>query len=331
MKTPRRALASLSLIALFATTGCAADPGADARQPPEHRVSYCEHDWSVSHVTPEGGHDLQGGWSSGPDDAWAIDAFGRAALHWNGATWSPSPRFHGSFGLMSISGAAPDDLWAGGDAALLHWDGAGWTSSRSESRYGVIGVFARASNDVWAVGGSCVAQHWDGERWSRSPGASEAQDACDMFRVWASAPDDAWAVGDRGLWHFDGARWSGWRLFLPHSPVDATPQAIWGSAADDIWVVAEFGVIGHWNGELWSRVPSDTEQDLYAVWGSGPNDVWAAGDHGTIVHWDGAAWSRSDSGVDTLLQGIWGSGEGDVWAAGVDVILRLGCGSARDD
>ena len=44
-------------------------------------------------------------------------------------------------------------------------------------------------------------------------------------------------------------------------------------------------VVLHWNGSVWTSVPSGTSNDLYAVWGSGPSAAWAMGDGGTILRW----------------------------------------------
>ena len=93
---------------------------------------------------------------------------------------------------------------------------------------------------------------------------------------------------------------------------------IWGSAADDVWAAGGGGTILHWNGSVWSAVPSGTTELLFAVWGSASDDVWIVGTGGSILHWNGASWSPVPSGTTGALGSIWGSGPGDVWAVGFE-------------
>ena len=51
---------------------------------------------------------------------------------------------------------------------------------------------------------------------------------------------------------------------------------------NDAWAVGGGGTTLHWNGTVWSSVPSGTTETLYGVWGSGPNDVWAVTSAGDL-------------------------------------------------
>ena len=54
-----------------------------------------------------------------------------------------------------------------------------------------------------------------------------------LREVWASAADDAWAVGDGGtVVRWDGATWTPITLVT-----DADLYAIWGTGSDEIWAV----------------------------------------------------------------------------------------------
>jgi hypothetical protein len=140
-----------------------------------------------------------------------------------------------------------------------------------------------------------------------------------LHGIWASAPNDAWAVGDGGFaMHWDGLAWQ-----RVGSSTMANLSGIWGSSATDVWAVGG-GVGGapdliHWNGQAWSIVSPDTSVNLSGVWGSGPSDVWAVGGsgvQGVITHFDGTAWHLSSTSVYTDFAGVWGSGPSDVWAVG---------------
>jgi hypothetical protein len=139
--------------------------------------------------------------------------------------------------------------------------------------------------------------------------------------IWASTPDDAWAVGDSGFaMHWDGIAWSR----VASNTINHL-NGIWGSSANDVWAVA--GGIGgdgafnliHWDGQAWSPASADTSSNLAGVWGTGPSDVWAVGGsgmEGVITHFDGSAWHLASTTPFSDLKGVWGSGPSQVWAAG---------------
>jgi hypothetical protein len=145
--------------------------------------------------------------------------------------------------------------------------------------------------------------------------------AVDIQSIWATAPNDGWAVGNGGFaMHWDGTSWQP----VASSTVNNL-NGIWGSGATDVWAVA--GGIGgagafnliHWDGNAWSPVFADTSVNLAAVWGTGPNDVWAVGGsgvQGVITHFNGSAWHVSLTSNLTNLTSVWGSGPSDVWAVG---------------
>ena len=90
-----------------------------------------------------------------------------------------------------------------------------------------------------------------------------------------------------------------------------------------MWSVGENGLIAHWDGTVWTAVPSGTTQMLWNVWGSAANDVWAVGNAGTVLHWDGTVWAPVTVSTTKDLHGIWGSGPNDIWAVGDQTILHL--------
>src|SRR5262249_22681839 len=148
-------------------------------------------------------------------------------------------------------------------------------------------------NDVWVVGddggdtGPANILHWDGSAWSRN----FSSDAFFVLNgVWASAPDDAWIVGNNGnILHWDGSNWS--LTGAVTSGTTESLQGIWGSTANDVWAVGQHGTVLRWDGTHWRPIPSGTIDALMRVWGAGPNDIWAVGgfQSARVIHWDGAS------------------------------------------
>jgi hypothetical protein len=177
--------------------------------------------------------------------------------------------------------------------------------------------------------------------------------------VSASGPDEAWAVGTYGTAkaldqplaeHWNGNAWK--RVSVPEP---AGQQALF-DAVDDLgpdnsWAVGtSFGggvgataagetLIEHWNGTVWSMVPSPNgvpyEEGntnlLDAIAGTSPDDLWVAGwyndnDADTLAllfeHWNGSTWSAlptpTPGGGIQIATGITVVSADDVWAVGTD-------------
>jgi len=247
-----------------------------------------------------------------PTNAWAVglsstlESGSQTVIEqWNGAAWSifPGPTFaqFDTPSLRSISGVAPNDIWAVGslltDSGQIlnflfeHYDGVSWTaiSQRIDDKF-LLSVSADASDDAWAVGfdgpendnSRTLVMHWNGKKWSRSVSPSTGPGANQLNSVLALAPDNVWAVG----------------YSRPVAPPKSAPTVT---------------LIEHFDGASWSVVPSPnvgpttqfqsnqllgltavTPDDMYAFGSSTAAD--GSGQQFTLLeHWDGTAWTVQPS------------------------------------
>ncbi len=134
--------------------------------------------------------------------------------------------------------------------------------------------------------------------------------------VFALAPSDVWAVGERGaVMHYDG---TGWRAVASNTAADLND--IWMASATDGWLVGAGGVIRRWNGTTWATVASNTTADLRGVWGAAPNDVWIVGD--TVTRrWNGSLL-LSAALTTPSLQKVFATGN-SVFAVGAGFVWEL--------
>lgn len=170
------------------------------------------------------------------------------------------------------------------------------------------GISAVSPTDIWAVGLFCcpgqsgtknrsLIEHWDGTAWSIVPSPSAEPAGSQLQGISAVSPTDVWAVG----------------YTAPSTNGNLT-------------------LIEHWDGAMWSVVPSPNpgpqpNDDLYGVVALSASNVWAVGEYDTgsrfgplIEHWDGAAWSvvpgpAGSGGVDRLTA-IAAVNPNDIWATG---------------
>jgi hypothetical protein len=132
--------------------------------------------------------------------------------------------------------------------------------------------------------------------------------------LWGAAPNDIWAVGDRGsLVHYDGASWR------PVTAVtDRDLHAVWGRSRMEVWAVGQGGTVLRFDGKSWSAEASSTATTLRAVHGADGKEhktVWAVGLGGLILERN-TAWSRAQSKTSRHLYGVSWIAPGTVWAAG---------------
>jgi hypothetical protein len=96
-------------------------------------------------------------------------------------------------------------------------------------------------------------------------------------------------------------------------------EAIWAHSSDFVVAVGDSGYIACFDGNSWSQMNSNTNEELYDVFGFAEDDVFVAARHGKIFHYDGASWEEMPS-TATYLGALWGSSPDDVWAGGVQLM-----------
>lgn len=313
-----------------------------------------------------------------PTDAWAMGTrpvttgfqTGTLAEHWDGTRWSIIATPKVSQPTARLNSAATDpqgDVWAAGysdnpsclcgKTIVEHWTGLSWsriTSPNPGVADYINGMTATSASDVWVVGQEWTSQnsfvplimHYDGQHWNIVNTSQYTGTA--LFSVFASASNDAWALGNIGVvgenvvlaLHWNGSSWQ--RTTFPMEQGGYyIIRGISGVASDDLWA-AGFLVYNqqssylartfHWDGNSWSRVDvANLSQPSYFVGikAIASNDVWAIG-QGVVLpndnnvqnityHWNGSGWSNvanPDNLQEAIFNGIAASSSTDIWVVG---------------
>ena len=260
------------------------------------------HEWTRE---AEASWRLRAIWGSGPDDVWVVGEAGQT-IHWEGETWvyDRRPRWPD---LTVLDGRGPNDVWSGGCSAdavvLLHWDGGDWRE---------WDVPSNQYRDSRSRGVPCLLLASSGDRRARAliddrlrvvdaarppaagpspePSLDARPDRGDGLTALVTADaTKAWVLSSR---HHD------WRpseptpfaVQLAHGapgkirslPGHGTIKAVWARASNDVWAVGTDGLVLHYDGEFWTRMPVDTTETFVAVHGAG-RTVWIAGTDGTLL------------------------------------------------
>ena len=232
-------------------------------------------------------------------------------------------------GLVTVWGAAPDDVWAAGGTTerglVLHSDGESWTAVQTGATGLVWWVYGFTADDVYLVGERGLILHYDGATWQRVESGTDAP----LYGVWGASANDVWIVGgdatvDGGAVILRGQGTSFRRV--TDLPAELTPAAIfkaYGYAEDDVILVGSGGSVLRWDGASWRRDPVITSQPLFSLWGRAEDDIYAVGgwNSGTILHYGGDGWTQVEEAAGSGLSGVFTAPDSPTVAVGPDAFV----------
>ncbi|MFN0152242.1 MAG: WD40/YVTN/BNR-like repeat-containing protein [bacterium] len=220
---------------------------------------------------------------------------------------------------VSMDAARVRDAWSadgseiivvGGNGRIQRGRGDRWTRDSSGTDADLDAVHGTSASDVWAVGDERAALHFDGTRWQRLPLPQELY-AYSLRDVWAVAPNDVYFVSSGGI-HFDGAAWS--VIELPGADYPFI-TAVWARSSTEVYFVGGPGAIFVYDGNVATRMPTETRTTLRAIHGNARGDVCAVGDQ--IVLWFvGGAWVEAPVGIGEDLTAVWVDDDGFAYITG---------------
>lgn len=187
----------------------------------------------------------------------------------------------------------------------------------------LFGVWVAPSGEAWAVGGDIrvtadrgvVLRRPVGAGWELDAAVPPATiDGAVMFKVWGTAADDVWIVGERGaVMHFDGAAWSVMdvpiddRLLTVHGTPEHGPYAV-GGAGNGVVLVREEGAFVERSPEF---VPG-----LNGVFVLPDGTAITVGGRGLIATREQEGWSVLDGPTDADLHSVYALADDRAWSVG---------------
>lgn len=184
-----------------------------------------------------------GVWGFGIDDVWVVGEQG-VARHFDGTTWSGVETSLGSSATFGgVWGSAPDDMWiASSGGTFLRWTGSTFSEvTAPEGTFEALhGCAASPDGNTWAVGttgGSPLILRWTGSEWT--PTTIPSTTDTTVSDVHCAGPDDAWAVSDRTILHWDGT------TCTEAHTASASLEAISVDGAGRVWAAGSLGRVEH--------------------------------------------------------------------------------------
>ena len=230
-------------------------------------------------------------------------------------------RIHGEqpvWRQVPTSGADPSDvLWGvwcdGPDHALVVGDGGAvhrlkdgaWRREESGVKEPLHAVVGFGGDNAVAVGWMGVIVHREGAAWRRHGGGivdpitkryARTRANAPLFGLWASSPEDAWAVGDEGrVCRFDGAEWH-----EVDCPTDVHLRAVVRCRDGTLLVAGAQGLVLEYRDGGWARMETGTTTHLTGLHADVDGTVYATGGQfnvrrngfvGTLLRLRGGAWT----------------------------------------
>ncbi len=264
--------------------------------------------WCWQNPMPQG-NTLRSVWASSADNVWAVGDAGMV-LHWDGNNWTKiSCGTENS--LNGVWGTSSGEVWAvGRTSTVLRYKDNQCSPMYFDSSEDLNDVWIDENlNLVWIAGSGLHYWDMDFEEWTHLGGGV-------LLDVWGFG-DYVWAVGQNGAIQF----YDGSSTQSQSSTTTNTLYGVWGTGADDVWSVGEQGIVLHWNGSGWSSDAVGLT-DLYSISGLDDGEKWASGASGMMIHAPAnGAFSRVSTNTSNNLRSVMAISSEDVVAVGEQGII----------
>ena len=88
-------------------------------------------------------------------------------------------------------------------------------------------------------------------------------------------------------------------------------------------MVGDEGLVLHFDGLRWQRMPSGTKSALYSLWAWDDQRMLAPGDFGLMLRYNDKEWTEFNVGSESFLYGVWGDSLDNIYTVGLSGTLAL--------
>jgi hypothetical protein len=271
--------------------------------------------WTIAHTST---HWWMSAYAATATDQWIVGGTTTdgAIVRYDGAEFSDVD--HGAdIGLLNwVHGFASGELIVvGNGGAVLRGGPGGWTHDDAVTDQNLWGVWGADSTDVWAVGGNAVSGtatvlHDTGDGFAAVPIPDLQRPGVDVFfKVWGSASDDVYIVGQHGA----VLHWNGVELEELLVGISDDLIGVWGTGPDRVVLVGgrRNGAMALWDGTAWSNPDLARFPGINGVW-LDSDTVYIVGNAGAVGQVDFATGEATIASVETpiSIHAITGTADG---------------------
>lgn len=213
----------------------------------------------------------------------------------------------------------------------------------------LVSLWGNSPKNVWAVGHDwnwdANIFHYDGQKWTPITGAVTAQPYAVFYQdIIGFGENELFLVGSKVTFspiyhesnlivHYDGTHFQ-----VMDTPVgDNGLLKIWGSDRTNIWACGWDGILFHFDGSVWTRVPFDTTQVILSIFGFGrdylystsayevtPDGKYADTTTCFFSSYQNGTWIKEDSLIGGGDRVYWyGFGFNDLWGTSPDNLYSI--------
>lgn len=117
-------------------------------------------------------------------------------------------------------------------------------------------------------------------------------------------------------WHVVTENYDDYVFLSAHGDITSNLYVVGGGLGATKNDVPIGGIVLHYNGETWQKLPMEFSNSLWWVWGSPDGTFFFVGENGSIYRHSNNRTIPMVSGTDLNLYGIWGTDSNNIWAVG---------------
>ncbi len=271
-------------------------------------------------------------WGSGPNDVYVVGGVPAAGgfagetgvFHFDGTSLQRVPMATTERAWW-VFGYGPDEVYIGGEnGMLLRGRNRAFERIDTGTTQTIFGMWGPHKDRLYFVSGDFTDPDARGELRvltstvvsKVSAPALDAYDGQALFKVWGSADNDVFLVGEKGaVFHFDGNAWS--RMTTPAN--DLPILTVSGRGPNDVYAVGgrTEGAVWRYDGSDWSdATPGASIPILMGVHTSTMAGVLISGDSGFAGTVAEASVIAAPTMTTRPLHAVWHDGAGGLWAVG---------------
>jgi hypothetical protein len=172
-----------------------------------------------------------------------------------------------------------------------------WTEYTIPGVSSLTGVAVFSDSRIYAFGNDLHI--FDGTKWTTTPayvGSSTRRATFIDSYVFSFSESNYWVVNGNLIYNGDGKFVEEYRFT---SGSNNNFRSCWGASSKDMFFVGDTGLVMHFDGTTWTKMPRVTTKNLYSVWGTSHSDVWAAGFNystaeSVLLHYNGSTWTEQN-------------------------------------
>lgn len=210
------------------------------------------------------------------------------------------------------------DIFFKDSSLICHYDGSSWKEYTVVGGRTLLSVWGASPTDIWAGGWYNTLFHFDGTSWKHFPFFIPPQ-GVQLLSISGLSSNDVYMVGARNdvvqpidtsfyyLYHFKGTSWNVVDSSYTTPTANRRTFGVRLKRIENVLYSATYGLYKK-EGDNWIAINDDP--NIFIVGGSSTNNLFAVGAQGTVYNYNGTDWEKIviKNGFQEPIIDVWTDG-----------------------